>query len=172
MKWWNRHHPELERQVAFTKNTWQTLQEKSPETFLRHPKIEKIFQFLEKTIQDHIDIEEQGIFPFLKKHIPVCSPFLLLFCSEHREIIYHLNKLTSEIDRAKRNSDLKESPITVEELNECIFFLSCLCHCHLAAEDKSIFEKLHHQLTRNEKQSLTNLIRASVRKEIHPISAR
>lgn len=165
MKWWNRHYSQLAKQVASVKKDWQIIQKKGFRIIPQHSKTENSLVSLEQKIKCHIDVQEHVIFPFLKKHIPACKPFLLLFCSEHREMIHSLNKLEFWLDRAKRNSSSGKPSDDVEEINEYTSFLFCLCHHHLTAEDQTLFEKLQIQLTKSEKVVLDRLIQTHTHKQ-------
>ncbi|MCR4336981.1 MAG: hypothetical protein NUV91_04160 [Candidatus Omnitrophica bacterium] len=116
--------------------------------------VEKIIGDLKGSYSLHKEIDDQIIFPFLGRHIPRLSPFLLLLSGERNEFYNILGDCEGLLAKLKKNKTLKEQADILDQLSDKGIYAIVLIRNHIQTEMESVYSAIDKELHTVEKDQL------------------
>jgi len=118
-----------------------------------------VLEFFEQELSEHLELENQILFPYLETHIPRLEPVIRLFYADHagfKENLGHFRTLLRKVSAAKRKA-LKNTEL-MENLRETGTCLIYLLKRHLQAESASVYRAIEKELRSDEIKDLAKKI--------------
>ena len=159
MKSWIQEHAEINHEADKMAKAILNLRfegKGSTEKNLRQ--IQKVLEYFNKTLICHITAEENGLFPFLDRHVPKLEILTRLLCSEHVSIKEEIKAIRTLVKKIRKQRRYVESIRDVEILRESG---TCLVHVlrgHVHEENQSVYRAVTHELHPNEQKELMRIM--------------
>ena len=118
----------------------------------------EVLKFFKKELVDHVEKEEEAVFPFLETHLPKLQSAISLLRSEHEDFRRNLRRFQNwlaELSRKRKGTGYGK---IVEKAKESGTYLTYLLQNHLQIEDV-VFRIADRELRREEKMELGRLQR-------------
>lgn len=120
---------------------------------------EEVLDFFNGELMEHVDFEEEVIFPFIKSHIPKLEPLILLLSSEHEEFKKNLRSFEFWLNElAKGKANLDHGRLT-EKVRQTGNYLTYLLQNHLQEESEVLYRIADQELRSDEKRELERRVR-------------
>ena len=120
-----------------------------------------VLKFFNGELMEHVELEEQTVFPFIRKYIPRLEPFILLLSSQHEEFKRNLRRFEfwlNELKTKAATNGLDQSKL-IEKVKEAGNYLVYLLQNHLEEETRILYEVTEETLRPEEKKELIQKIR-------------
>jgi len=127
-------------------------------------RIRSVLKFFQEELIDHIELEEQIVFPFLESHIPKLELVIQVLRSEHEDLRRNLGDLQLFLNVLSDGKSQTTHSKIVHKILETGTYLIYLLRNHIRIEDKSVYEAVDRSLKFNEKKQLECQVRKSVKK--------
>ncbi len=120
--------------------------------------IEESIKCLKEILSNHIKRDDEIIFPFAVKHIPILDPMINFLKAERSEFETQLKTFEKLFQKfiTDRNTSLNYAP--PEKLREKGVYVVCIVRNHMQTEDEGIYKVLDQQLHLPEKRALCALM--------------
>ena len=122
-------------------------------------------RFFNDELTQHVQFEEEVVFPFLKTHVPRLEPMIWLLQAEHQDFRINLEFFKHRLEELMDGRKEKERTRILEKLQEAGFYLIYLLRTHMRAESQYLHQVVEKELKREEKQELIRKISRHSRKE-------
>lgn len=120
--------------------------------------VEGVLDFFNGELMEHVEFEEEVIFPFIKRHIPKLEPLILLLSSEHEEFKRNLRSFHFWLKEFSRERGPLNHGKLIEKVREAGNYLICLLQIHLEEESEILYRVADQELRSNEKRELQKQI--------------
>lgn len=120
---------------------------------------DEVLAFFNGELTEHVHLEEEVIFPFIKSHIPRLETLILMLCSEHEEFRRNLRSFKfwlGEVAKGKSNLDHGK---LIEKVRETGNYLTYLLQNHLQEESEILYRVADQELRSKEKKELCSRVR-------------
>ena len=118
----------------------------------------EVQSFFEDEVVHHVRFEEEAVFPFLKTHVPRLEPMIWLLQAEHQDFRFNLETFKSRLEELEKTRKDKSRAQVLEALQETGTYLVYLLRNHLRAENEFLYQVIHRELKREEKNQLAHKI--------------
>lgn len=116
----------------------------------------RALSLLERELRPHLRLEDEEVFPYVKKHMPRMEPILYYFQSEHDEFRRRLESLRYALDAFV--SGATEGMDDLHETNVEILYLTSHVAAHVDNEEKNLFKVIDTEFHDHEKRALLDRI--------------
>ncbi len=120
--------------------------------------INETVQHLKPILTNHMDLDNQVIFPFAGKHIPILEPVINFLKAERREFIAQLESFEVLFQEFSQRSNSSVNYMLLEKLREKGVYVVCIVRNHMQAEIEAVYKVLDQKLKLVEKKGLSHLI--------------
>ncbi len=113
---------------------------------------------LKERLFNHMEEEENSLFPFLVTRLPRLESARHLFLSEHREFREKIKKIGMLLKRLKSSNENNLVGVSIQEVYSEGMYLTCLILSHVKIEGRQLYKAVENDLSVDEKKKLTNLL--------------
>lgn len=128
-------------------------------------RINETVQHLKPILSNHTALDEQVIFPFASKHIPVLEPMINFLKAERREFTAQLESFEVLFQEFIQRSNSSVNDMLLGRLREKGIYIVCIVRNHMQAEIEGIYKILEQKMTLVEKRELYHLIQKHMKKK-------
>lgn len=155
MALFKKEHQEVLQKLDDLNDSISNLQYEGKMFFGKNTKaIEKSIQFLKKKLFEHIELDEEVIFPYVQIHIPKLDPMMCFLRAERNEFklsIKNFEFLSKQLREEK--NDLRQQRI-IDQIKEKGIYAICLMRNHIQIEIESVYKPVDRELHWDEKKEL------------------
>lgn len=120
--------------------------------------IEKTVQYLKELLMEHMKLDEEVIFPFASKQIPILDPMINFLKAERNEFNANLASFEILFQEFIAENNLSINHMLLEKLREKGTYVVCIVRNHVQTESEGIYKVLDQRLHLAEKKELYQLI--------------
>lgn len=120
--------------------------------------ISETVQQLKPILRNHADLDEQVIFPFASKHIPILQIMIAFLKAERNEFTIQLNSFDVLFNELTQCHDDNTKQVLLEKIRVKGVYSVCIVRNHMQAELEGVYKVLESKLKLIEKQELYSLI--------------
>ncbi len=114
----------------------------------------QIFRELRRTFHEHSQIEDQRVFPFLKKHIPKVESLTEILELEHEYLCDLIEKFEKDFTQfTEEKNQLKRARIVLE-MQKRGLYLNFLLQGHVHLEIQNLYQTVNRLLKPGERKEL------------------
>jgi len=113
-----------------------------------------IVQHLKPILVNHTNLDEEVIFPFAGKHIPILEPMINFLKAERNEFNAQLESFEVLINEFNHGTDNSTNYMLLEKLCDKGTYLVCIVRNHMQAEIEGVYNVLDQRLNLFEKKAL------------------
>ena len=120
--------------------------------------INQTVQHLKPILTHHKDLDDQVIFPYAGKHIPILEPMINFLKAERNEFIAQLESFEVLFEEFVSHKKGVSNYMLLEKLIDKGAYVVCIVRNHIQAEIEGIYKVLDQKLKLVEKKELCQLI--------------
>ena len=120
--------------------------------------INETVQHLKPVLMNHTDLDNQVIFPFASKHIPILEPVINFLKAERKEFITQLESFEILFQEFSQRNNSFVNYMLLEKMREKGIYVVCIVRNHMQAEVETVYKVLNQKLKLIEKKELSRLI--------------
>ncbi|HLF18417.1 MAG TPA: hypothetical protein VI749_05930 [Candidatus Omnitrophota bacterium] len=120
--------------------------------------INETVQQLKSILMNHMDLDDQVVFPFVSKHVPILEPMINFLNSERNEFTAQLKSFEVLFQGLIQGHAGAVNYMLLEKLREKGTYVVCIVRNHMQAEIEGIYKVLDQKLKLVEKKELYRLI--------------
>lgn len=124
----------------------------------------EVLGFFKQELTEHVALEEEVLFPFLKTHFPKLEPVLTLLQAEHENFRRSTGTLESQIQELSNKRTSPSRGESLEKIRETGTYLIFLLQTHLLAEREALYKVIDGGLSRAEQERLRDEFRGRSQK--------
>ncbi|MEI7998118.1 MAG: hemerythrin domain-containing protein [Candidatus Omnitrophota bacterium] len=116
--------------------------------------IEKVVSFLRKKLLEHIQLDEDVIFPYAQKHIPKLESMIYFLRAERNEFKQNLENFELLFKQLRLEKNNQRQQKIIDQLKEKGIYVICLVRNHIQTEIESVYKSMDTQLHQDERKIL------------------
>ncbi|MCR4336988.1 MAG: hemerythrin domain-containing protein [Candidatus Omnitrophica bacterium] len=128
-------------------------------------KIEEIVLFLRKKYQQHTNLDDEVVFPFLSKHIPRLYPTLQFLKMERQDFQGLFEPFDKILSQLKEKNRILLRNDFIEQLSNNGLYLICMLRSHIQIEEENVYKAIFQELHQDERNALQKEIEQFLLKE-------
>ena len=118
----------------------------------------EVLNFFKGQHSEHMELEEDVIFPFLKTHVPKLEPVIHLLHAEHQDFKRNLKTFEHLLEELVKEKYDLNSQYILEKIRDTGTYLIYLLRSHNQSESDSVYKVIDQELHTDEKRELCNQI--------------
>ena len=128
--------------------------------------INETVQHLKPILTNHMNLDDQVIFPFASKHIPILDPMINFLKAERNEFTAQLKSFEILFQEFIQRNSVAANYMLLEKLREKGIYVVCIVRNHMQAEIEVVYKALDQKLKLVEKKELFRLIQKHMTNKI------
>ena len=119
---------------------------------------DRLLEFFDKDLVEHVRLEEEIIFPYLASHIPKLGLLISLLRSEHTDFKRNLGEFKFWLGEMRKKKNGPSLGKMIEKVKEAGIYLAYLLQSHVQEEGKILYDIASRELSSEERRDLVRKV--------------